>query len=213
MRRTRVSHPIFAWVFQRASTRMDRAGAAEHRRRLLAGLSGRVIEVGAGNGRNFAHYPSGVSDVLAVEPEPSLRAAARRAAETAPVPIRVIDGVAEALPAGDGEFDACVFSLVLCSVPDQAVALAEARRVIRPGGRLRFFEHVVAEHPGKLRSVQRALDATVWPRLCGGCHTGRDTVAAIRAAGFVVDDLARFRFPDTPVVPAAPHVLGSAIRQ
>ena len=213
MRRTEISHPIFARVFERASVRMDRAGAAKYRRQLLAGLSGRVIEVGAGNGRNFAHYPADVSEVLAVEPEPSLRAAAGRAAEAAPVPIRVVDGVADALPAGDGEFDAGVLSLVLCSVPDQAVALTEVRRVLRPGGSLRFFEHVVAEHPGALRRVQRALDATIWPRLCGGCHTGRDTVAAIRAAGFVVDDLTRFRFPDTPVVPAAPHVLGSAIRQ
>jgi ubiquinone/menaquinone biosynthesis C-methylase UbiE len=213
MRDMRVSHPIFARVFERVSVQLDRAGGAEHRRRLLAGLSGRVLEVGAGNGRNFAHYPPEVSAVLAVEPEPRLRAAAQRAAAATSVPVTVVDGVAEALPGGDGGFDAAVMSLVLCSVPDQVAALAEARRVIRPGGQLRFFEHVLAEYPGVLRRVQRALDATIWPALCGGCHTGRDTLAAIRAAGFVITELDRFRFPDTPMaLAAAPHVLGSATR-
>jgi SAM-dependent methyltransferase len=213
MRGEQVRHPVFARVFERASVAMDRAGAAAHRRSLVSGLSGRVIEVGAGNGRNFAHYPPEVTAVLAVEPEPRLRAAARRAAGPAPVPVTVVDGVAERLPAGDGEFDAAVLSLVLCSVPEQAVALREVHRVVRPGGQLRFFEHVAAERPGALRRVQRLADATFWPRLCGGCHTGRDTVAAIRAAGFVVDDLVRFRFPESGVaMPAAPHVRGTAIR-
>jgi ubiquinone/menaquinone biosynthesis C-methylase UbiE len=208
-----VSHPIFAWMFERASVRMDAAGAAEHRRRLVAGLSGSVVEIGAGNGRNFAHYPPQVSAILAVEPEPRLRAAAQRAAEHAPVPVTVTDGVADHLPAPDGAFDAAVLSLVLCSVPDQAAALAEVRRVVRPGGQLRFLEHVVAEHHGTLRRVQRVLDATIWPLLCGGCHTSRDTVTAIRTAGFQVTELERFLFPDTPVTLApAPHVLGRATR-
>jgi ubiquinone/menaquinone biosynthesis C-methylase UbiE len=209
----RVSHPIFARVFERASVRMDAAGAAEHRQRLLAALAGTVIEIGAGSGRNFAHYPPAVTAVLAVEPEPRLRAAAQRAAEAAPVPVTVADGVADHLPAADGSFDAAVLSLVLCSVPDQATALAEVRRVVRPGGQLRFLEHVVAEHPGTLRRVQRALDATNWPWLCGGCHTSRDTVTAIHTAGFQVTELDRFMFPDTPVTLApAPHVLGRATR-
>jgi ubiquinone/menaquinone biosynthesis C-methylase UbiE len=213
MGRTWSSHPIFARVYERISGPLDRAGGAEHRRRLLTGLSGRVIEVGAGNGRNFAHYPPEVSTVLAVEPEPRLRATAQRAAAPAPVPITVVDGVAEALPAEGGDFDAAVLSLVLCSVPDQAAALAEVRRVVRPGGQVRFFEHVVAEHPGILRRVQRLADASIRPMLCGGCHAGRDTVAAIGAAGFVITDLDRFRFPDTPMaLAAAPHVLGSATR-
>ena len=97
----------------------------------------------------------------------------------------------------DGEADAVVFTLVLCSV-DQAAALAEARRVLRPGGELRFLEHVRAHEPGAVRGVQRVLDATVWPRLFGGCHLARDTAAAIEEAGFTVTELERLSFPEGP---------------
>ncbi|MEU5904469.1 methyltransferase domain-containing protein [Micromonospora sp. NPDC047527] len=207
-----VSHPVFARVYERLSVAMDRAGLDEFRRDVVAGLSGRVIEVGAGNGRMFGHYPPAVTEVVAVEPERRLRAAAVRAAATAPVPVTVVDGLAEALPAGDGEFDAAVAALVLCTVPDQGNALAEIHRVLRPGGQLRFFEHVAAEDPGRLRRIQRLVDATVWPKLCGGCHTGRDTTAAITAGGFVIEELRRFRFPATSSSPSSPCVLGRAIR-
>lgn len=204
--------PFFARQYQRVSAAMDRAGVLEHRRALVAGLSGRVIEIGAGHGLNFAHYPREVTELVAVEPEPNLHAAALAAARTAPVPVTVVDGVADELPSDDGEFDAAVTSLVLCSVPDQAAALAEIRRVLRPGGQLRFYEHVAAPDGSLLRGVQRFFDATIWPYVAGGCHTGRDTAAAIEAAGFVLDDLQRFRFPERGPNPAAPHVRGSATR-
>ncbi|GAB3957099.1 class I SAM-dependent methyltransferase [Micromonospora vulcania] len=206
------SHPVFARFYERLSVAMDRAGVAEHRRDLVVGLSGRVIEIGAGNGLMFGHYPATVTEVVAVEPEPRLRAAAVRAARTAPVPVTVVDGLAEALPAGDGEFDAAVVALVLCTVPDQPGALTEIHRVLRAGGDLRFFEHVAAEQPGGLRRLQRVVDATLWPKLFAGCHTGRDTAAAIGAAGFVVDELHRFRFPATSNSPSAPCVRGRATR-
>lgn len=207
-----VHHPIFARVYARLSHLMEEGGGAELRDRLLAGLQGSVIEVGAGNGLNLRHYPATVDRVVAVEPEDHLRHLAEEQALRSPVPVGVVDGVVEELPYEDGTFDAAVVSLVLCSVADQARALAEVRRVLRPGGELRFFEHVRGATPGLAR-VQRVLDATIWPLTAGGCHTSRDTAAAIVDAGFTIEAIDRLRFPDGPVpTPTSPHVLGTARR-
>jgi ubiquinone/menaquinone biosynthesis C-methylase UbiE len=189
----------------------EQSGGAEHRRTLLAGLKGRVIEVGAGHGLNFAHYPLTVTEVVAVEPSPHLRGLAVEAASGAPVRVEVRDGTAEALPARDGEFDAAVVSLVLCSVSNQQAALREIARVLRSGGELRFYEHVVSNRPAIAR-LQRALDATVYPPLAGGCHCARDTGAAIRDAGFQVQREERFAFQGSRIAPAVAHILGSARR-
>ncbi|MEZ0074208.1 class I SAM-dependent methyltransferase [Planotetraspora sp. GP83] len=191
---SRISHPVFARFYTRVSEVLDHHGLAEHRRALLAGLSGRVIEIGAGNGLNFARYPPAVTGVVAIEPEPRLRATARLAATRAAVRIDVTGGLAEQLPAAEGRFDAAVVTFVLCSLADPGAALMEIHRVLVPGGQLRFLEHVRADTPGRVR-VQRLLDATVWPRLAGGCHTGRDSAAEIRAAGFTIEKLERFLFP------------------
>jgi SAM-dependent methyltransferase len=134
----------FARMYLKASARAERRGATEPRRRLLEGLTGRVVEIGAGNGLNFAPYPASVTDVIAIEPEPTLRAVAAQAAVRAPVPVTVREGIADALPLADGEMDAAVASLVLCSVPDRASALTEIHRVVRPGGELRFYETPLA---------------------------------------------------------------------
>ena len=205
-----VRHPLFARIWK-VMARHPAAHVTEHRRRALAGLSGRVIEVGAGTGANFEHYPEGVTEVVAVEPEPLLRAEAERGAVLAPVPVRVVDGTAERLPAHAGEFDAAVACLVLCSVGDPAQALGELHRVIRPGGELRYYEHVVSRHAGLARG-QRLVDH-VWPHAFGNCHTSRDTERSIRAAGFVVDHSERLWAPPCPVAaPVGPHVLGVARR-
>jgi ubiquinone/menaquinone biosynthesis C-methylase UbiE len=205
------SHPIFARVYPHISRAAEQAGAAEHRQMLLAGLDGQVIEVGAGHGLNFPYYPENVTRVLAVEPEPHLRDLAREAAQRVSVRIDVVDGTAEALPAEDRELDAAVVSLVLCSVADQRTALDEIARVLRPGGELRFYEHVISNRPGWAR-FQRALDATVYPPLAGGCHCARDTSAAIIDAGFTIEHQQRLAFKAGPIAPAIPHILGTARR-
>lgn len=205
-------HPIVARVWNRMSQKAEAMGAAEHRAEALAGLSGRVIEVGAGNGINFAHYPGAVTEVVAVEPEPFLRSRAELAADAAPVPVRVMAGVAEHLPADDGEFDAAVASLVLCSVGDLGVAVAELFRVIRASGELRFYEHVRSDRPGFAR-FQRGFDV-IWPRVNGwGCHAARKTPAAIVRAGFEIESMRRFTFRISRAEAAlSPHVIGIARR-
>lgn len=201
-------HPLFARFYAWMSPKMEEGGAAEHRDELLAGLQGTVVEVGCGNGLNFSHYPEGVESVLAVEPEPYLRQLAEAAAAEAPVPIRVVDGLAQDLPAEDDSFDAAIASLVLCSVGDQDGALGELRRVLRPGGELRFYEHVANDRP-LVGRVERFMDATFWPRVSGGCHSHRDTVAAVGAAGFDVEEVRRFGWPKEGL-PLSAHVIGRA---
>jgi len=204
----KVHHPFFARIYMWMGRRRSRT-EDEHRRHLLEGLSGAVIEVGAGNGLNFSLYPETVEKVLAVEPEPLLRKTAIEEAKDAPVEIEVVDGLASALPAADASHDAAIASLVLCSVPDQAKALAELRRVLKPGGELRFYEHVVA-HKALPARLQRVADATFWPRVAGGCHLARDTGAAIEQAGFTIMRSERFPFTPGAPVPSIPHILGIA---
>ena len=175
----------------------------DHRRRLLEGLSGRVIEVGAGNGLNFALYPAAVEAVLAVEPEPLLRKAAIEEARSA----RHRRGGRRSClrPSGRGWLPGRRGRLAgPVLVPDQVKALAEMRRVVKPGGELRFYEHVVAHRPIPAR-LQRIADATFWPRVAGGCHMARETQASIETAGFEVERIDRFGF--TPGAPI-PHILG-----
>jgi ubiquinone/menaquinone biosynthesis C-methylase UbiE len=207
-----VSHPLFARVFDRMIDQESRE-QREHRRALVDGLSGRVVEVGAGNGRNFREYGAEVTEVVAVEPETYLRRKAEEAASHAPVPVRVVDGTAESLPLDDASVDAVVCSLVLCSVRDQVAALAEIRRVLAPGGELRFYEHVAASPGSMLSRVQWVLDRTAWPVCFGGCHTHRRTDETIAAGGFELTSVDRLDVRPCAVSgPVAPHVLGVARR-
>jgi ubiquinone/menaquinone biosynthesis C-methylase UbiE len=204
-------HPVFARIYTKVAEIGERSGAGEHRQRLLAGLSGRVIEIGAGTGANFSHYPTTVSEVIAVEPERYLRERAHLAATRAGVAVSVVDGVGDRLPGEAQSFDAGVAVLVLCTVPDQQAVLAELFRVIRPAGELRFYEHVIADTPGTAR-FQRLADATFWPHVAGGCHMARDTTSAIEMAGFEIEMCERFAFSPARLLPPAAHILGSARR-
>jgi len=202
-----LQHPRASRYFMRAAQAADRMGGLEHRRRLLAGLSGRVVEVGAGHGPNFALYPPEVTEVVAVEPDDTMRAAAGPAAAAAAVPVRMVAGHGDAIPLADGEADAVIFSLVLCMVPAQARTLAETVRVLRPGGEVRFYEHV--RSTGRIRGL---FEDALTPAISGlvGCHPNRDTVAAVRTAGLEVTRVSAFSFG--PPMVKIRHVIGTAVK-
>jgi 2-polyprenyl-3-methyl-5-hydroxy-6-metoxy-1,4-benzoquinol methylase len=206
---SRVDNPFFARLWTVLSQH-EPAAMRTLRQQNLAGLSGRVLEVGAGTGTNFVLYPTSVEEVVAIEPEPRLLATAQRAAATAPVPVTVVDSTVEELEAG-GPFDAVVCSLVLCSVNDQESVLSQLFSQLKPGGELRFLEHIASD--GMRGRLQQFADATVWPRLAGNCHTHRDTEAAIVNAGFVKESASRdWMVPKWVPVPSAEVTLGRAVR-
>jgi SAM-dependent methyltransferase len=210
-RQATVRHPLCARLYVKQADAAESRGLADQRRRMLAGLAGQVVEIGAGNGLNFAHYPPTVTRVHAFEPEPYLRTLAMRAAERSAVPVSVGDRTAEDLPLEDASVDAGVASLVLCSVRDLGGAVAELHRVVRPGGQLRFNEHVASQRPFQ-RAVQRTADATIWPTISGGCHLARDTEAALEEGGFRMERVERFVFSVSALDPPKSHILGSARR-
>jgi SAM-dependent methyltransferase len=203
-------NPQFARAYVRVAAKADTRGGAAHRRELVAGLSGVVCEVGSGQGLNFAHYPASVTRVVAVEPEPSLRAAAIAAAAGAPVVVDVRTGTADRLPVETSSCDAVVLSLVLCTVPRLDVALAEVARILRPDGQVRFYEHVRSKNA--VTAIAENLITPVWSRFAGGCHLNRDPVASLSAAGFAVADVRRFGFSPQLLLPPTAHVIGTATR-
>ena len=204
-----VDNPFFARLWSRMSTHEPEA-ILRLRRENLAGLSGRVLEVGAGTGTNFAFYPETVTEVVAVEPERRLAAIACGAAEKAPVPVTVSTDTVEDYRAGE-PFDAVVCSLVLCSVDDPDDVLHQLFSMLRPGGEVRYLEHVASG--GFRASIQRVADATVWPRLLGNCHTHRDTERSIVDAGFEIATARReWMLPAWVPLPVSETVIGRAVR-
>ncbi len=183
---------LFARVYDRVLAPLEEAGLQAWRAELLADLSGTVVEIGAGTGANLAHYPATVDRLVLTEPEPAMLSQLRERLDrvAAGVDVTARRASASSIPLADGEADAVVTTLVLCTVPAPAAALAEARRVLRPGGRLVFLEHVAADdRPERLRR-QRRVDL-VWPHVAGGCRLTRRTEAAIAEAGFTVESVAR----------------------
>lgn len=178
-----------------------------YRRRVVEHARGEVLEVGAGTGFNFPHYRS-ASRVVALEPEEAMRRRAERRAREASVPIEVVPGSAEELPFPAGSFDTVIFSLVLCTFPYPDRALAEARRVLRPDGEIRFYEHVRSSDPNIARRQDRILKP--WRAFNRGCHPNRDTAATIERAGFTFKELDRFDVEKAPKI-VREHILGSAV--
>jgi SAM-dependent methyltransferase len=202
-----VDNPFFARIWPTIAAHETEQIRAL-RRENVAGLSGRVLEIGAGIGTNFPLYPNSVTQVVAVEPERRLAIRAREAAADAPVPVVVSDTAAEDFSATE-PFDAVVCSLVLCSVSDPDSVLRHLHSCLRPGGELRYLEHVASD--GIRGRFQRWADATIWPKLAGNCHTHRHTAEVIRAAGFDVD-AARIEqtLPAWVPLPVSEFLLGRA---
>jgi len=159
-------HRIFAAFFDRMSRVAEKQGLADLRREVLAPATGVVLEIGAGTGRNFPHYPAAVKEVIATEPDPHMRKRAADVVRTASVPVRLDPSPAERLPVDDDSIDTVVATLVLCTIPDPAAALAEIRRVLKPGGTMVFFEHVRADDPRLARWQDRVQPA--WSFFAGG---------------------------------------------
>lgn len=192
---------IFAAAYDKASAGSERAGLGEARETLLRGVEGRVLEIGAGTGWNVVRYPPG-TDVTYTEPD--LHMSKRLRAKG----VDVVVAGAEALPFADDSFDTVVSTLVLCTVPDVPATLREVRRVLRPGGKLLFLEHVRADPGTKLEHWQDRLHGP-WHAFACGCHCNRDTLASLAAAGFSVEDVQHEAWRFMPPV-VRPVVIGSA---
>jgi ubiquinone/menaquinone biosynthesis C-methylase UbiE len=190
---------LAAALYDRVMANLEAAGLSQWRRELLSPLQGRVLEIGAGTGRNLEMYPATVTELVLAEPDRHMRARLEARVRGAKPGVEITDAPAEALPFADGYFDAAVSTLVLCSVKDPNRVAGELRRVIRPGGRLVIIEHVAAE-PGSRRARWQAGIEPVWKRVAGNCHLTRDTATTLSEAGFDAAALKAESMPEAPAV-------------
>ena len=204
MRNARWYKRLQAWLLSGTNRRYE-ALVADEKRALLQPLDGTVLEIGPGGGNNLAFLRRGVH-WIGVEPNPFFHDRLRARGERLDIDVDVRAATAEALPVADQSVDAVISSLVLCSVRDPAATLREVRRVLRPGGRFVFIEHVAAPHGSGLRVAQHAL-RPIWRALSDGCNPDRDTGGLIEAAGFADVELRRFTLP-VPIM--GPHIAGVA---
>jgi ubiquinone/menaquinone biosynthesis C-methylase UbiE len=195
---------MFAWGYDRFLSPAEKAGLGDMRRELLAQARGRCIEIGAGTGLNLDSWPADLEELVLTEPDPHMSSQLRRNLDR---DARVVEAPAERLPFDDDHFNTAALTLVLCTVPDPAAALREIDRVLKPGGRLLFLEHVRAAEPGLARWQDRL--ETPWKWLGDGCHCNRDTLRSIEASPLEVENLERGALPKAlPLV--RPLVRGSA---
>jgi ubiquinone/menaquinone biosynthesis C-methylase UbiE len=196
------SSPLFAAIYDPATALLERTLLGPHRDYLVADLDGTVLDLGAGTGAMFPYFKrvaDSSTELHAIEPDPHMRKQATEKAERRSLPIRIEAAPAEALPYDDGTFDVVIASMVFCTIPDVESAMAEVARVLKPGGELRFFEHVIDD--GWRARVQSLL-APLWKRLAGGCHLTRQTGSRlVTDRSFDVVEIDRFTLGITPVRP------------
>jgi ubiquinone/menaquinone biosynthesis C-methylase UbiE len=181
---------VFSRIYDPLIEPAEHLGLGGIRRQTLRGLSGSVLELGVGTGRSLGAYPDEVSTITGIDPDESMLARAGERARETGVPVRLAAATAEDLPFPDDTFDAVTAFLTLCTVRDPAAALGEARRVLVPGGSLRLLEHVRVDHEPVARLQETLTPA--WKRIAGGCHLDRQTLEAVRRAGFEVERLERY---------------------
>ncbi|HRY09412.1 MAG: class I SAM-dependent methyltransferase [Actinobacteria bacterium] len=199
-------HPVFTQVYKWLARAEDAGAIGKARTEVSRALHGRLLVVGLGPAEDLHHLPETVTEVVGIEPSASMRKAAAAAVDAAPMPVEVIDAMGEQLPLPDNSVDSALFAYVLCSVEDPELVIAEALRVLRPGGTIAVLEHVKAREGTWMRRAQR-LASPVWPHLAGGCRCDQDTRAVFEAAGL---DLSGLSSPDlTPVPPVAPSLVGT----
>lgn len=198
----------FTEIYDRGLTAVEDAGLRDVRRQALSAATGRTVDLGAGAGANLMLFPSTVSELVLVEPDPHMLRKLRPRLSRAAVPAEVVQAGAEELPFEDASFDTAVFTLVLCTVPDPQAALAETARVLKPGGRLLFVEHVRSRHPGLARWQDRL--ERPWRFLGDGCHCNRDTVRMIEASPLRLERFEQGRLSKAPPI-IRPLAFGSAV--
>lgn len=201
---------MFARFYDRALKATEENGLGAMRAKLLAEARGRVVEIGAGTGVNVDLYGDGIEDLTLVEPDVHMaeRLRARLEEGGGGVPKHLVEAPAEKLPFADDSFDTAVATLVLCTIPDPVAAIGELARVLRPGGRLLFIEHVRSDDPGLARWQDRLEKP--WRFVGDGCHCNRDTEATLGASAFEVETIEHGKLPKAaPIV--RPLIRGAAI--
>ena len=198
---------LFAALYDTVGKGSEEAGMRDERRQLLAAAQGATIEIGSGTGLNVQHYPDTVTRLVLAEPDRHMRVRLGRRVHALSSDAEIVDATAERLPFPDATFDTAVATLVLCTVPDQQVALREIARVLKPNGRLLFLEHVRSEDPkvAKWQDRIRPLYNLV------GCNPNRATLAAIEASAFQIESVRHGEVPKAPKV-ERPMIVGTARR-
>jgi ubiquinone/menaquinone biosynthesis C-methylase UbiE len=201
---------LFAAFYDRALKASEEHGLGDMRRALLADARGRVVEIGAGTGVNLDLYGPGVEDLTLIEPDPHMGAKLRDRlqARAGSVPKRLCTAPAESLPFEDDTFDTAVATLVLCTVPDPVAAINELSRVLKPGGRLLFIEHVRSDDPNRARWQDRLEKP--WRFMADGCHCNRDTEANLTASAFRIESVDHGKLPKAMAI-IRPLIRGTAI--